>query len=226
MLGAVLIAAAVAGCSDDEGSASGLPSIERQAAEYQIPTDEPGTPDPSLADHINISDRLPGFSLNVNQVTSLVYDTERNNAILSGREVFTETKYVKSQVLRVDRFAEPPDAKIVQVEVSLDGPAPLKSRRETEKGVFAPGPLLGDELGNFYWPVGYVLINRSGDPYYEVQLDPANPMKDLRDMPALSTARPQDLYLIFRVNEGVTLNSYSYGGNEKRTFSLPVSDRR
>lgn len=206
------------GCGD-----SGAGSIASQAAQYQIPTDEPGKPFPQATEAIYVTNRM-GFTVSLNTVTDL--DVNETNEVLKGHQRFKGHQWVKSEALRVEDFAEPPATNIVQVNVSLDGPLPLKSIRHTVKGQFSPGPVLGDDIGNFYWPIGYVYENNSGEEYTEVMLDPANPMRDLRDMPTLSQSRPAQMKLVYRVNKGVTLTSYSYGGKEKLTFQLPVvSDR-
>lgn len=184
---------------------------------FQISWDEPGTLLEFPEDSITITDKL-GFMCNVNSVTSMKY-TPGEPRLISGRQIMQKS-YVKAKPLRVDRIIEPLGTKSVMVDVSLDGQLPLKSISSTERGTFQPGPILMDDIGNAYYPIGFVLSPVKGG--YEVEINPSDPFKDLNALPPLSRSKPQKLKLLFRVNSGVTLTAYSYGGYDKRTFEMFV----
>lgn len=205
---------AAGGCDDASRGSSG--------ANYVIPMDEPGTALPEWETAITLTNRIPR-AVNVNMVQDMKYDDSEPHKFTEGRQIFMNLGYVKAAALRIDGIQEPPGTKIVQIDVSLDGPLPLSDDRGTAADDFIPGPVLLDSIGNAYWPIGYILqAPVGGKDAIEIALDPARQYRDLRSLPALSKNKVQRLTLIFRVNAGVTIESFSYGGHNKRTFTLEI----
>jgi hypothetical protein len=212
---------------EDSGGGGSEPTVT--ATNYVVPTDVRGEPYPEAVEAIDVTSRL-GFAFNINTVHSLE-TTEGSEsstpAIISGRQIIESTSYVKARALRVESFYEPPGTKLVMVDVSLNGPLPLKSARGVSTDEFLPAPMLHDHLNRHYWPSGYVLeTQRGGGKSYEIRMDPTNPLVSLRDIPPLSANKPQKLRLVFRVNDGVKITGFSYGGHEKKTFEVDVNDGR
>ena len=216
---------ATIGCDPASGSGDGT-STSEPAQEIPEWVDERGeqiTPEALRA--IEVDNKL-GFVVVVNGVKDLKLNDAEPPEVLYGREIFVgDLKFVKSRKLRVDSMNEPEGMRVVQVNVSLDGPLPLNEYRSQDKDQFIPGPVLTDTIGQRYYPIGYIIRDQDGASRIEVVIDPSKQIRDLKELPRLSRARPQELRLIFRVSKGVTLDSYSYGGRDKLTFELPVTDR-
>lgn len=211
------------GQTDGAGTAAAVDTTGEVIPEW---VDERGTPLPDEAwQAIEINNKL-GFVVVVNGVKDLKLSDSEPPQVLYGREIFTgELGFVKSRKLRVDSISEPDGMRLVQVDVSIDGPLPLQEFRSQDKDKFIPGPVITDTIGQRYYPIGWVIRDTEGTTRIEVVIDPSKQVRDLKELPRLSRARPQELRLLFRVSKGVTLNSYSYGGRDKYTFEMPVSDR-
>lgn len=215
----------VGGCdraSRDPAASSGGTA----AAQKQIISPVPEGPATVLKEAetlIDVTARMPrGFNLNI--VSELKYTEDRPAKLISGRQIIKgEAGFIKSRELRMDEVFQPNGTKIIQIDVSADGPLPLPTAPSADPNVHIPGPILEDTIGNTYNPIGYFLENQSaGQEAIEINVDPGNPILDLRDLPALSKNKKQRLLLVFRVNAGVTLQSFSYGGNGKLTFKIDV----
>ena len=217
----------IPGCSD-EGDATQTSTGEPIVNEnnYQIIHDAPGTPLGDLDGLIEISNRM-GLTLTSNIVHGLDLTEDKPSKVIGGyMRVLGGGRYVKSRKLRIELFMEPPGSKMVQVNVSMNSFLALKSLRGYSKDEFVAGPLLQDSIGNSYWPSGYILKTEEGDKTTDIRLDRGHQIKNLQDLPRLSRNKPQTLLLLFFVNKGVTLTSYSYGGDQpKYTFELEAKDR-
>lgn len=217
----------IPGCGEQNDSTeqgSGEPTVT--ANTYEIVHDAPGTPFEISKDVIEVSNRM-GLTLTSNIVHGLELTEDKPSKVIQGEMlVVGGGRYVKSRKLRIEQFMEPAGSRMVQVNVSLYSPMALKSLRGYGKDEFVPGPLLQDSIGNSYWPSGYVLKSESGDKNTKIVLDRGHQFKNLQDLPRLSRNKPQTLKLLFFVNKGVTINSYSYGGDQpKYTFELKITDR-
>ena len=77
-------------------------------------------------------------------------------------------------------------------------------------------PLLADEAGNLYEPLGYVY---SDGRTVDIRFKPGEPLRALSQIPALSTSKQnQSLYLIFRPTKGVRITRFLLGSKEIATF--------
>lgn len=169
------------------------------------------------------NDRLPR-AFNLNTVADLKYTEDRPAKLISGHKTVKGARdWVSSKQLRMDGVFQPSGTRIVQVNVSADGPLPLPVAPSADPNVFIPGPVLEDTIGNKYLPFGYTLENLSaGQEAIEVNFDPGKPIEDLRQLPSLSKNKKQVLILFYRINAGVTLQSFSYGGSGKLTFKIEI----
>lgn len=213
-----------AGCGEDADGGDGDSTPLVTAETFRINPDLPGRPlsEPEVDWAFAISKRM-GFTLGINQINNLRATDDRPRKIIGGKQTITYTRFIKSRKLRIEDLLEPEGTRIIQVNVSLDGPIPLKSTRGYSRSEFIPGPVVGDNIGNFYYPIGYLLFNHSeGDDTKVININRGEQIRDLRKLPRLSRNRKQTLKLLFIVNRGVTISSFSYGGEDKVTLSLPI----
>jgi len=203
---------------------------------YTILYDEPGTPLGDFSNLIRIGNRMFGLTMTRNSIHGLDLTDTVPPQIVGGHEfVPGGGKYVKSRKLRIEEFMLPPGSQMVQVNVSLNltqgvgktpNPLAIKSLRGVEKDAYVPGPILQDSIGNSYWPSGYILKTNIGENMTEIFMDRGRQFKNLNKLPRLSRNKPQELILLFYVNKGVTITSFSYGGGQpKFTFSLEIPER-
>jgi len=202
-------------CDNSSGSSAAV-----EEARYVVPTDERGTP---IADtsFIAMDNRFPG-RLTSTMASKLKLTDESPRRIISGRQTFTKAQYtifINSQVLRLEKVAAPSDAAVVRVDVGAESAFPLKPVSSADRDKFVPAPVLHDNIGKTYWPVGYYYKDLDNETL-EINIDLSRQFKNLNNIPPLSRSKRQELYLVYQVNLGVTLTGISYGGHEKRTFSI------
>jgi len=146
-----------------------------------------------------------------------------DNMITGGSHTFA-TEDVTSQnipePLKVTEFATPPLVRLVQVDVSLGSRASVFGRAlDAAERLLAP--TLTDTLGQPYQAIGYIF---SAGDRTEISYEPDQPIRSMTDLPSLSRSRPNDrLTLLFQVNEGVELKSFTLGQQvEIIEFSPPL----
>ena len=83
-------------------------------------------------------------------------------------------------------------------------------------------PMLVDSSGRGYQPIGYIW-ERPGE--VEISLDPANGVSALRDLPSLSSAGTDKLYLVFRITTGTQLRGFVVGDTTLGLCDLTVPDQ-
>ncbi len=196
------------------------------AATYEIQHGTPGTLIRNMdeLDVIQITPRL-GVTLTRNAINGLTLTDEVPPRVIGGWSQIRGSSYVKSRKLRIQDLVQPDGALAVQVDVSLGSLLELKTLRGIGKDEYVPAPMLQDSIGNSYWPSGYFLKNMDGGYLLETSIDRGGQFKNLNDLPRLSRNKPQKLTLVFFVNAGVTLESFSYGGGEpKHTFRLFIEN--
>ncbi len=216
-----LLTVTLAGCGDSGGESAAV-----EEARYVVPNDEPGTP-MSDTSFITVDNRIVGGRLISTTASKLNLTDEKPRRIIDGRQVFTKAQYtafVNSPVLRLEKIFCPADAVVIMVNVGNESPFPLKSVSSADRDKFIPAPVLHDDIGNTYWPVGYFYKDIDNETL-EINIDLSRQFKDLNRIPPLSRSKRQELTLIFQVNLGVNLTAISYGGHEKRTFNISTTDR-
>jgi len=149
--------------------------------------------------------------------------TEDPNLIVSGEHTFMTEDITGKRVLpelRVEGFQTPPGVRLVQVDVSLGRRASLLGQAvDAAERLLAP--VLVDTRGERYQAVGYIF---GGGDRTTVRYEPSQPIRSMEELPALSRSRPNDsLVLLFQVNQGVELESFSLGtAREVLRFDPPV----
>ena len=111
--------------------------------------------------------------------------------------------------LQVRSFAGTDDTKIVQVRV--DG-------KNTKYGFVSDAaasidrgaaPMLIDQAGVAYTPIGYVFRNNEETHIY---FSPQSPVSSVNSLPSISKSRPDaEMFLIFRVNSGANITTFAVG---------------
>ncbi|NOG55303.1 MAG: hypothetical protein HND57_13425 [Planctomycetes bacterium] len=203
-----------AGCKDASDENNGAPSDPTQPTTPPKPLNNAG-------DIITVSTRL-GFSFSPSDADPSRLDLSEAQPpkVVRGRQVFTSLGTTTRW--RVEHLAEPDDVRIVQVDVSLTSDLALKSASSSDADGPQAGPTLHDSLGNYYEPVGYVYRDFTVGKKITLLYEPGRPLRDLKDFPSVSSSKSEVLTLLFKVNRGVTLTSYSYTGQGVRTFSIDV----
>ena len=113
-----------------------------------------------------------------------------------------------SRPLRIKGIYEPEKTKIIQVYVKRGGPADIYGAVRQQAGSNAT-PVLVDSNKNIYSPIGY--IYERGD-IVDVKLFPTKRnLGQLDELPQLSVAGGLTLRLIYRVTEGVQIESFQLG---------------
>jgi len=214
--------ALLTGCDGSSGS-----SADVEETQYVVPKDEAGTP---LADisFITADNRIPGGRLISTTASKLNLTDDTPRQIIDGRQIFSRRQYesyVNSRALRLDKIAAPPDAVIILVNVGTESPFPLKPVSSADRNKFVPAPMLHDEIGNTYWPVGYCYKDLDNETL-DINIDLSKQFRNLNSLPPLSRSKRQELNLIFQVNRGVNLIGISYGGHEKKTFRMSADSRQ
>lgn len=208
---------------EEEGPDTGRPDPAASAptAAAQGPID--GTDRQMVgASGVRVTPDLRGLTLSRQQRGSLRVNDD--NLITGGTHTFATDDITNVNVptqLRVEGFDAPPSVRVVQVNVSLGSRASVFGRALDAAERVLP-PILTDTLGQPYEAVGYVFA--AGDRT-EIRYEPADPLRAMSELPSLSRSRPNDkLTLLFQVNDGVDIKSFSLGGQvEILTFSPPVS---
>ncbi len=199
------------------------------ADNFQLVYDTKGTPVPEAEQFIAVSERIREVNLSANRVQGLKYTSGDVKTLISGRQTFTgKGAYVPSKKLRITEYFKPEGSRVIQVVVSLDSPFALKRPESAQSDAFEPAPVLQDNIHNSYWPFGYIYSSQmSGDSSIVIDLQPTAQFKELTSLPRLSRNKPAKLTLLYYVNEGVTIESFSYGGYApKYTFSIEVPKGR
>lgn len=158
--------------------------------------------------------------LNKDNLKGLEIDDER-------RVVNGEAKFFKNELtnrglerqLQVKQFAATEDTRIVQVRVGnlsrigmLSGPALACD--------FSKPPILVDEAGQRYAAVGYMYADQTE---YHISFLPGKPVRQCSDLPPLSGSRKdQDLFLIYRVSEGVKIKRFAIGNKTVGIFNPSI----
>jgi hypothetical protein len=209
--------AALSGCGEDDASG------DVTASQYVVPRNEKATPmpDPSV---ITVNARIPARLTGSVARQLELSDGGDQRKIISGKQIFRKeeyTNYVNSRKLRIEEINAPVGASIVQVDVSTDSPLELRSIPTDDRNKFVPAPVLHDDIGNVYWPIGYFHKDLDND-LFTIDIDLLHNFRDLNDLPPLSRSKRVELTLLYQVNIGVTLIGYSYGGYDRQSFSLTV----
>lgn len=162
-----------------------------------------------------VFNNLLPFTLQLGEHGSLEVDEESQNTITYGMQAFTpeQTKrIITERKLRVQKLATTPDTVTVFVDVGMQAKTSILGQAAATAELVVP-PLLRDANGGIYEPVGYVYQDALK---VVVRFKPGEPIRSLsqlsQDGVMISRSRQdQKLQLIFRVNKGVAVQSFTLG---------------
>lgn len=185
---------------------------------------QPTQNDQPITDPVRVTDRIgPNWSVNTTNRGGLqVQNIDRNNYIIDGSHTFTREQMNErglDQNLRLERFAETADTKIVQVDVSRRSPLSVLGKAADAALSVAP-PQLVDSLGQVYDAIGFVYDDGRN---VQIRFTPGQPIRALRELPTLSNSRENErLTLIFRASAGVEIVRFNIGNQTQQEFSPPI----
>ncbi|MEQ8317234.1 MAG: CvpA family protein [Phycisphaerales bacterium] len=150
-------------------------------------------------------------------------DNDRYFTIVGGVEQFTSNQ-LRGQfidpALRVGGFAQSEDIRIVQIDVGRDSDLALNGP-VFQNLTGNEAPMLVDEEGQIYPPVGYICIE---DANTYIAFTPSQPISDLGSLPfTVSRSRAvQDTYFIYRVSAGANIQAMIAGNMVVATWAPSV----
>lgn len=177
-----------------------------------------------ITEPVRVSDRIsPGWMINTTNRGGLrVENIERTNFIVEGQHTFTREQLNErglDQNLRLERFMETLDTKVVHVDVSRRSPLSLLGKAADAALSVAP-PQLVDNLGQVYDAIGYIYDDGRN---VTIRFTPGQPIRALRELPTLSNSRENErLTLLFRPSAGVELVRFNIGNQTQMEFSPPI----
>ncbi len=179
---------------------------------------------PPITNPVRVEDRIgPAWSINTTNRGGLrVENFERTNYIVDGQHTLPRNQVQErglDQNLRLERFGETLDTKIVQVDVSVRSPLSLLGKAaDTAKQVLPPQ--LVDNLGQVYDAIGYVYDDGRN---VTIRFTPGDPIRALTQLPTLSPSRDNErLTLIFRPSAGVQIVSFNIGPEVIEELNPPI----
>lgn len=163
---------------------------------------------------IQFSNLLP-FTIQLGENGGLEVNEDQNNLITYGAATFSDEqtkRIITERKLRVNQLATTPDTVTVQVEVTLGQKFSLLGKAAATVDQVLP-PVLRDDGGQMYQPIGYVYKDAQKAV---VRFKPGEPITGLAQLQQegvmISRSRSdQKLWLIFRVNKGVSIRNFSLG---------------
>ncbi len=200
---------------------SGSLASETTSGSDLIDSSAPLVPSP----YIQLSNDLLGVEFSKNTKPSgITLDSER--AVVAGEgDVPSQPMGIINKSLKVNELYEPDGTKIVRVNVSR-GKSPIdiwgdKNEARNIEGTSAP-LLLVDSTGQTYQPRGY-LHKRELARLLSILLDPTNGVRNLSELPSLSTAGKDQLELVFIIPEGRKIIGLKLGDTTVARFNFTAA---
>lgn len=192
-----------------------------QGALAEAPAQGAGATPVATGEPIRVSDRIGG-TLNRSDRGGLEVDAD--NLIIDGEgSVSSKAMAAATGIdfkLRVERFASTLDTCIVQVDVSVPSRTTLFGRA-LDAALQAAPPVLVDQLGQQYEPVGF--IHDTGAAV-TIRFKPGEPIRAMSQLPTLSRSRPSEkLTLLFRVSAGVQIVRFALGNQTVEELKPPLA---
>lgn len=156
-------------------------------------------------DDITLTNSISPVHVSTNRLPGTM--NEREKFLTYGDAVFKKTRDRVSRALLIKGIAEPPETKIVQVNVSRGSSGDLYGWARERAGPKAT-PTLVDSGGHGYSAIGYIHKKPEATRIF---LDPGRGIQSIEDLPHLPTAGAQELRLVFRVTEGATIVGFRLG---------------
>lgn len=171
----------------------------------------------SIDSVLSVDNGIRPVVISVNRLPGTISEVDRY--LTEGQATFGATRDRVAPNLRVRGIQEPAGTRIVKLDVSRGSPADLFGpiRQQLPRG----GRMaLVDQHGNRYTPIGY--MHRRGQGQTAIRLEPSQLIPDVEQLPMLPSGGGHELYLIFRVTQGVTITGFSVGDLTIGTASRQV----
>ncbi len=169
---------------------------------------------------IKVSNRTP-FTLQDGTLSSLEITSEGEKQVVGGSEKLkldAKEQRGLEKALRIETFQVSADTNLVQVTVDTTSPSSILGVMNTVTD--GGGPVLIDTNNQVYQPVGFVYED---EQMIEIRYTPAQPLRTLAELPALSKSRPaQRLTLLFRVSFGAQIQRFNLGSTPVSIYNPPV----
>jgi hypothetical protein len=151
---------------------------------------------------------------------------EEDNHIINGEERYNKSELNNRGIdskLRVDKFAVPRDAVVIQVDVGAASPASLLGPVAVNADTSAP-PLIIDTKNQKFDAVGYIYADATE---VRIRYTPGRPIRNLNELTqigiTLSRSRPdQSLKLLFRGSLGTEIAYFAIGQKAITQYAPPV----
>ena len=190
---------------------SGTTRVAFDAAAKSIPASE-----------LKLESRL-GVTLNRNNLPSGIEAEKNYISFAYGDDVPSRDSGSVSSSLRVTRFYEQPDTRIVKVNVSR-GKSPIDIWGDKRSAGGAQNPLvLVTDDGSAYEPVGW-LHEKAADNLLNIKFDPRDGVPSVEDLPLLSSAGRDQLDVIYSIPVGKTIVAIMIGDQTIGVTNVPVTN--
>ena len=156
-----------------------------------------GTPVAS-ADDVKLNDSIMPANADLNNIGSM--EVKDTNYMFEGRGEYESGGFRGNKSVVVKGIWSPPGTRVVRLDISRGrGSIDLWNDRSTVRQDAGPGAKLAlvDDLGRFYFPIGYIHATAGGDRMVEISLARAGTYADIDTFPNLSSSGADQLYAIF-----------------------------
>ncbi len=159
---------------------------------------------------ILINNNISPLNLSKNMISGM--DVTDDGYLASGRSEFDKsTPFNPGRLLRIKGIVQIPGTRLVKVNVSR-GKSTIDLFNDTNdfrrRAGEGAAPMLIDSAGRTYTSIGYFWIKPDK---VEIKIEPTKGIKTVADIPSLPSAGTHELFLLFRVTEGVNVIGFKLG---------------
>lgn len=144
--------------------------------------------------------------------------------ILSGRGSFAPNPDMVSRGVRIIGFLETDGERIVQLEITPGTNADIHEVVRRQLARVEDGIELIDDDGATYRPIGFYKI--AGNGRIDMSIQPFRPISQIGEVDRASSSGNEQLFLVFKVTDGVTLTALQVGETIVGTMNVNVTSRR
>lgn len=154
-----------------------------------------------------------------------IFDIDQDNNIVEGEATFGSDWLAARGLgrnLRVESIASGRNTSVLWIELVNEDRRSVFGRA-IESAIRVSQPVIIDENGTAYQPIGYLAVD--GDSSFELRVTPDRPVRALSEIPTVSSSkRDQSLWLIFRPTSESRISAFRVG-DEVSLFDPPVALR-